>query len=43
LNNTEDKDIWLRERKLLFNEYPLIKSVMYFNMDATIGSTKQVL
>jgi hypothetical protein len=39
----EDKNSRLRERKLLFAQYPLIKSVVYFNMDATLGSTQQVL
>jgi hypothetical protein len=43
LTNTEDKNSRLRERKLLFAQYPLIKSVVYFNLDATAWATKQVL
>jgi len=43
LTNVEDKNSWLRERKTIFSQYPLIKSVMYFNLDATAGATTQVL
>jgi beta-mannanase len=43
LTNIEDKSSWLRERKLLFAQYPLIKSVVYFNLDATAWATTQVL
>jgi len=43
LTNTEDKNSRLRERKLLFTKYPLITSVVYFNLDATAWATTQVL
>lgn len=43
LANIEDKNSRLRERKLLFIKYPLIKSVVYFNLDATAWATKEVL
>ena len=43
LTNTQDKNLRLRERRFLFAQYPLITSVVYFNLDATAWSTKQVL
>lgn len=39
----ESKDIWLREWKLLFSQYPRIVGIVYFNVDLTQWATKQVL
>ena len=43
LTNTQDKNLRLRERRFLFAQYPLITSVVYFNLDATAWATRQVL
>jgi beta-mannanase len=43
LTNSEDKNNRLKERKQIFKKYPLITSVVYFNLDATAWATKQVL
>jgi hypothetical protein len=43
LTDTDTKNSRLRQRREVFVQYPQIVSVMYFNLDATAGTTRQVL
>jgi len=42
LSNSKDKNTRLAERQMMFDENPIIKAIVYFNLDMTEGMTKQV-
>ncbi len=42
MTNSKDKDAWLTQWQSLLEEYPMIKAIVYFNLDSTEGMSKQV-